>query len=79
MFPSGSDQVRSVSEEIKERVFPEGSLERDSAVGGVFSYCTGEIMLVEGVGEELEISLLVGCPGLVLSLAENEQLVSGAF
>ena len=48
----GSDQVWSVSQEIEEGVFPEGSLERDTAVSGIFGDGTGEIVLVERIREE---------------------------
>jgi len=75
----GSDKVRSVSQEIEESVFPEGSLERDAAVGGVFGDNASEIVVVEGAGEQLKIALFVRGPGLVLSLAEDEKLVSGAL
>lgn len=46
VFLDGSDQVRSVGEEIEESVFPEGSLERDTAMGGVFSDGAGEVAFV---------------------------------
>jgi hypothetical protein len=49
VFFGGSDEVRSASKEIEESVFPEGSLERDTAVSGVFGDGTGEIVLVERV------------------------------
>jgi len=79
VFLCSSDQVWSVSQEIEESVFPEGSLERDTAEGGVFGEGAGEMVVVEGAGEELKIALFVRGPGLVLSLAEDEELVSGAF
>lgn len=46
---------------------------------GVFGEGAGETVLVEGVREPSKVELLVAGPGLVLSLAEDEQLVSGAF
>ena len=45
----GSDQVWSVSQEIEESVFPEGSLERDAAVSSVFGDGAGEVMVVQRV------------------------------
>ena len=47
MFLGSGDEVRSLIQEIEESVFPEGSLERDTAVSGIFGDGAGEIMLAE--------------------------------
>ena len=52
MFLGGANEVRSLFQEIEEGVFPEGSLERDTAVSGIFGDGTGEIVLVERIREE---------------------------